>query len=821
MSDTAIQAPVPPQKLPEPIRVDSGELVENLYQDGYVGPDYPTKVGHQDYLKDRAAGKPSLLLPGGWQRVPEAVPAKRHMFLGWSEGSFEFDGKATATLTLAATLLVNSLLETSTDNRFIPTPAEVHVGKPNGDHETNIVALGEDLIEEIQGPKDAVQDWLHWDGDKVTYTTKHGTKRHTETWPNTNHKDPVTKEEQLLERSGETDPDAAEVRRLAEEIKVTIDNGYELTGVKVYGSSSDELRDPDSRGRADRINEDYAAERAAKYVAALSHDTAELGVDMPKIDVKSGETVLSGASVQELDDTIQQFGYRDFNDVVARYNRGESLPPTLQTLMDKEIGAARGVTTSLTFEDPSGETMTVIVTTPTKTRVKHVEHTSDDGEPNDGTHQYPLIPIIPVPVVRDLQIPKPNFTTVDTVKIKKRWRKNNDIRVENNVWLELYPEALNEDDQLDRNAWAMTRKYQVLMREDRIHGVQGFTYKDSQGKEQILRAMFVDHTPDAQTALAVDRLLQDLSQMEGGKVAERLGMIAIFPSENTGKQKPNVIGLGIDEQYSSNILGVAMPAMGLVEVHMPTDLSSEDLEKHLGNVMGVRWTIAHEAAGGHFTDVKHKPTQLKRVRGKSNDYVTVNPWEDAGVKGYVRSKAKSLNPKRWIVRRKVEDQEGVSHYTVDTVEDGDTRLQEAISVQKLGHPTRYGATSAAESWAEAAAQVTTGILVPGTEFGQKLGGAEGQYATGYSVDPDLRDDFIDHVYKDIYTIFDDKGNAVEKRRGIPLDTPKHWIHTYENVKNRQTISEDPELHAIFEHARTTPLPKKLIRILTQVTNRKS
>ncbi|HMS49876.1 MAG TPA: hypothetical protein PKA02_00350 [Candidatus Saccharibacteria bacterium] len=811
MSDAAIQAPVPPQKLPEPIRVDSGELVERVYQDGYVGPDYPTKVGHEQYLKDRAAGKPSLLLPGGWQRVPEAVPAKRHMFLGWSEGSIELNGKATATLTLAATLLVNSLLETSTDNRFIPTPAEVHVGKPNGDHETNIVALGEDLIEEIQGPKDAVQDWLHWDGDKVTYTTKHGTKRHTETWPNTNHKDPITKEEQLRERSGETDPDAAEVRRLAEEIKVTIDNGYELTGVKVYGSSSDELRDPASLGRPDKRNEDYAAERAAKYVAALSHDTAELDVDMPKIDVKSGETVLSGASVQELSDTIQHFGYRDFNDVVARYNRGESLPPALQTLMDKEIGATRGVTTSLTFEDPSGETMTVIVTTPTKTRVKHVEHTSDDGEPNDGTHQYPLIPIIPVPVVRDLQIPKPNFTTVDTVKIKKRWRKNDDIRVENNVWLELYPEALNEDDQLDRNAWAMTRKYQVLMREDRIHGVQGFTYEDAQGKEQILRAMFVDHTPDIQTARAIGLLLQDISQMEGGKVAERLGMIAIFPSENTGKKKPNVIGLGIDEQYDSGILGVAMPAMGLVEVHMPTDPSGEDLEEHLSNVMGVRWTIAHEVAG-HFTDVKHRPAQLKKVRGKSNDYVTVNPWENAGVKGYVRSKAKGLNPKRWIVRRKVEDREGVSHETVDTVEDGDARLQEALSVQKLGHPTRYGATSAAESWAEAAAQLTSGILVPGTEFGQTLGSAEGQYATGYSVDPDLRDDFIEHVYTD---------PATKEKVTFPLDTPEHWVHVIENVKNHQVVSEDPELHAIFEHARTTPLPKKLIRILTQVTNRKS
>lgn len=778
MSQTLPQAVGPTPELPQSLEQRPGELIEHVYpQPGH--PSITDEASHQgftDYLQERARGKIDRFIPGGWEivEVPELITRKR--FSHWTPG--EWNWRRAAAVTLGVNLAVNAA-----------------IGEPN------VVAAGKDVVEEVQQLKDTVEDWLHWDGEKVTYTTRRGTREVTEQQPNPDYRGEHGNGGPDVYETGETEPRQSVVDNLLNELQREMADGFRVKTISLFGTASDELRDPASIGRPDQTNADYAAERANKLADALRAGAAERGMGELPIEVRAEESILSPDNITRLNDTVAQFGYGSVSNLISTYNRDpESMPPSVKAFLDVEFGAKRGVNIALSFEDTRPETIDVITTVPTRERVKHTETITDDGEPRDEDHDYEFIPIpITWPPRR---LPTPEFVDEPDIRIRKHLRRTGSI-LRDNVWVELYPEALQEGNTLDRDAWAMTRKYQALIREDRVHGVFRFGYKDAGGKDQSLRVMFVDHMPTPDTLMAVAEFAQDFSQMSGGKDTEQLGMISIFPSENAGGHDPKKIGLGIDEQMRESVQGVAMPAMGLVELHMPTNPTEDELHGY----NGMRWVLAHEVAG-HFTDVKSGPTRLLPTVGR-NEYVTRNPWEDVGSRFFTGALARGISRLRWITRRNVQDMDGETHHAVEEVPSGDSRLQEAVAIQKKGSPTRYGETHQAEMYAETAAQVTTGILVPGTEYAQPLGTAQGNYARGYSVDPVLRDMFINHIARD--------PSQPRRAWSMSITTPQNWSHTFEAIKQDQAVN-DPELRAIFEAARTTPLPPRqsLIRILTQV-----
>lgn len=782
-----------PEQLPLPIEQHPERVVEAIYaapQEDGLAPyvDTVSRDGFEDYLAERMAPRWTRFIPGGWEQIEEAVPVRRPEFRGWERPTWNL--RRAAGVFLGVNIAANTILPLARD--------------PNGSRETNVEALIEDIIEEGQQLKDGIQDWLHWDGEKVTLGIDVGTKEVTTKEPNPDYRGEWGTGGPEVSKVGETDPNPEVVDRLLDQMEKAINEGFNLQQVSLFGSSSDELRDPASIGRADQANAEYAAERANKLADALRAGMAERGITEPEIVIKAEESILSPANVAKLNDTVAQFGYENASSLIAAYNRDpQSVPPSVKAFLDVEIGSKRGVVVGLAFKDSRPETIEVVTTVPTVEFTRDVDVIEDDGEPRDDNHDYGLIVL---PAVWPPRVHMPEVGMTEKVKIKKRWVKNPDKGVPHNVWVELYPEALDENNELSRDAWAMTRKYQVLMRENRVNGVYQFGYKDADGKDQTLRVMFVDHDPNADTLEFVAGLMQDVSQMRGGKVAERLGMVAIFPSDNVGKHgDAKRIGLGVDQQEGASVLGIAMPSLGLVEVQMPPTSSREETD----SFTGARWTLAHEIAG-HFTDVKHRPTQLVPAGGQ--DYVARNPWEDAGSRSFLPAVRRGLSLRRWITTRKVVDRNGDEQTITSQVDGGDSSLQESVRIQKLGMPTRYAATHQAEMFAETAAQVTTDILIPGNEFGQVMGAQKpGEFAEGFEVDPQLRDMFIDHV-------------AVNPERPndpwvISIKARDNWTHTYEPVRKDQAVS-NPELAGIFRHARIRPLPRRrdLVRILTQMTN---
>lgn len=800
----------PAKNLSTPVVTDQGALVENIYdhRSGQAAtPDYSTQAGHQDFLKDRMRGKITRFIPGRWERVEEIVDVKRPHIAGWTESILS--KKQVATLMIATNIAVNAFA-----NRAV---------NPDGSSEPLIEALAEDTIEDIQENYDGWADSLHPDYDK-TWTTREVRQEKVETIK----EDPSTIGDISIHAAevmapGETTPNPVFVKDLASQIKAALDQGYKWTGDSVVGHASDEYGSVDSLNRADAGNADTAGERAVNGRAALEAEVTALGISMPekKDDIHNSdrytENILSPANKDLLVDTLRQYGYSDIKTVERQFKQNpDSVPPVLRDIIAANISFTRGNTYVLRFEDEQGRFIHIVRSIPVGRDIEHGEQQNDDGRPRNDDHEYdfdlsnqlftllPLVGLAKAPVI----------SMEPATKTKKKWRRR-DSELPDNVWVELYPDAVQQGDQLTKDAWSMSRKYQVLLRENRVNGIHIFNYKDASGKDQTLRTMFVDHDPTPETVAALGEILQSVSQMRGGKMGDHLGMIAVFPRDNAGNKPKNAkrIGLGLDEQYELGTYGVAMPAMGLVEMHMPTNPSKKELEQYMGS----RWVFAHEIAG-HFTDLEHKPTRLSKVIGRKGDYTTRNPWAHVfssdtleAARAFDQRDQDGKIPARWRVTRDVSDIDGRNLPKVDYVTDEDPRLQEAVRIEKRGAPSRYATSNPAELYAEIAAGETADALVPTLEFYVRSGMSAGNFATGHAGDPELVRLFTKRVNHNPYT---NRPITAQERQGI-VDS---WSHQYEPVRATQQI-RDRKLFNIFNYARTTELParKDLVRILTQVT----
>ncbi|MCA9331253.1 hypothetical protein KC957_04320, partial [Candidatus Saccharibacteria bacterium] len=560
------------------------------------------------------------------------------------------------------------------------------------------------------------------------------------------------------------------------------------------------------------------------------------GIDLSSATFDAHEAVLDEESVLAVENAIMANGFDSYENVddavdaaLEIYNSDpESLPEELRQVLHERL--PRGFQAELSYR--------VVKHVPGEDKITytHKKEKHHDGKPKNENHDYDLA-LIPL-----ICFPLPKFRR----EMRRRLHTDDIIlppHMPNPEYLRLYPAARTEEDTLVDHAWAYARKYQHLMREtDRVQGMYRLDYIDGEGEPQRLRAMFVDHEPTPDSLERVVGLLQTISQMQDGRVGRELDMIAIYPSENAGPEhgNPKLVGLGQDIQFEGHVLGVAYPALRLAEMHMPPETTHDDMGTH----MSPDWTLAHEV-GGHFTDVNEEDNELEftgvTLANGAPVFTTNDRFEDFMAANYrqARAEEQSGRPSRWQVRRRVENMRGeivdMTHDVVNPARQpsrfrfvnavrraihavrnehggsmiaGDPRLAESIFVRKeTGHPTRYGATAAAEHQAEAAASELVGQI----PFDQAHDGAgiiiradEG-FVSGYHVASRDRSALARRWGSNPTQ----DGVVFTDANGEPVRRPD-WEHWYGRPQ------DDDELAELMNEARRTPVPDEadMVHIIT-------
>lgn len=667
-------------EITQPVRVDEDALIHNVYDGPDGRPDDQSQGEFSQYLVDRMYGAED--------------PVSRRYTPGdeIEKSSLTFDGWLVRPRTaLIATLAATVALNLAVNGRGLA-----------------------DRAGEIAG------DVYHW-FNPVTKTVP-ATETHTKTVTET-HTYPIHIEGSE-QPSDVAEPDRLSARQLVKQLDGDDGEGR-IRKLIIQGEASDEWTADGikSVGHPDAANRVLARRRAEQFAHSLEEEAKAEGVKLPEATIRTKEAVLHGERLGELLVAVQESKYGSVLSAISAYNHGDkSMSPELRTIIHQEIGRERRGTATVEVEEHVQTQKVVEV----PTAEAEPAHNDNDDDPI-----IPLIfPIPPIPRLRrEWEDP---FVIPPTIEEKQL----------DHVWIELYEEALQRDGSVVENAWSLTRKYQALYREERITQGLKYEYLDDTGKEQSIDVLFVDRPElDPEVAGEISKLMFDISLMQGGKVAEQLDTIVILPTENTGPQRPDKIGMGIDEQLHQNVQGVALPLLGLVEMHMPLKPEGDYLHKF----GGMRWVLAHEVAG-HFTDVNDEARFIDKARSNrpGRTFTGRDPWLGAGEDSYATTgRRRAVVTEQFAIPRPEDltDPRLAEEYIVNP---GDPALAAASSARLRGQsPTVYGDTSAYEIHAETAAAVTTGIPIPASEIGypdEILGDKP-----GYQVDAGLQHRFVTHI----------------------------------------------------------------------------
>jgi hypothetical protein len=745
----------------EPTNVNHDLVVANVYQqptieeNETVTPDADSHVEFTEYaysrFEPRAAGTDPTII-----RYPVQEPAHRYHYRG--EGwKLDWTPKKAAGLFLATFAVFNA------------------VG--------NAPSFAADTKEATESlwhkAKATVSSWLGHEQKPATHTVETPVPGER-----------TTSEYTFREDVGESTPDPADVDKLLADIRAKAQNGTTVEKVIVFGGASDEWG-PTSKSltRPEAQNQDLAIDRAADFASATIDKAIETGTPMPnKVETGSSQSVLPQATVDGLKSEAGKHNL-SLDRALAIYNSDPtSLPDSLRAEMDKHIGAHRAIKVSVTYKAPD--------TTKTETVVDEQTPVS----PENKDHDYDLYWGIPTPVW-----PRRRREDFMATRYEEWLRPGTDA---DHRWVELYKEALNDDGTLPRDAWALTRKYQLLMREDRIDYVLTHRYTDKAGEERDIRVMFVDHDPTDATIATYKELLTALSEMREGNVAEQLSAITVFPTDQSGIHRnagrtsrnyphhPKDIGLGIDKQEPRGVVGIATPALGLVEMHMPEDPTEEELRGY----DGAFFTAAHEVAA-HFTDTTEEPTVLTQVGPTAvRHYVASDPWEDVAAEVFDQYlDIDAEGDYDLTITRQVVGGDGQIITLTDQVKGDDPRLGESQhAVLHNRKPNLYAGVRPAELYGEVGGQVVSRALIPYEVAGLDVTARHESLGRGYAVDPELQKFFEDRT-----------GWSPNNAR--PVNDDEFTL---------TTALDDPLLRSLIDTARRAPMPDDRITILSGVATRK-
>lgn len=306
--------------------------------------------------------------------------------------------------------------------------------------------------------------------------------------------------------------------------------------------------------------------------------------------------------------TLQQLAkkqsFESGKQAIEARDAGELKPGKLRSFIDKHITGKRGSTVEVQIDVPI-----LHRTKPISETVFIEDHFNNPDRDYDGLK----LALWPALLGLAALIPKIGFG-------KRIVPKKRRIYVEDEIgdptWLRFYNEAITEDGNLKRHPFWFTRKGTLLLREDRIKAVDTMQYYGMDGAERTVRTHYIDHKPSEKTLAEFRKINEIVANANMGHVTDVISEILIYPSKNVGinpraaKQK---VGLGVDEQYDHDTLGLATPLLETVEIQMPENPSEEELQSFYGALR----TMIHEYAG-HGTHIKpfqyRKEGNLRRTR---------------------------------------------------------------------------------------------------------------------------------------------------------------------------------------------------------------
>lgn len=695
---------------PAPLERNQAEVVENIHglpgqPEGQPVPDYDSREHMENFLEERQRQPEGRIRQrfGRW-RVYDTVQRTAVRFDRWRYLPPVKDGRGWRRASVAAFLTLNAA-----------------VNLINGNLQKDVANFADDVAEEISGIKDAAQDSWELRGSELCEPNTIEAEKETET---------IERQTQTFVYSpnevGESNPEATYVDKILDVVEEA-QGRTDLVKLKVgiRANTSDEWialgKDLNwGIGSRNVENEQLGDERSTDSSSLLELRAAERGIDVSGIVIEyhPEEHILDDETQLNLTWLANQYGYENIKEVLdaQKANRDE-LPEELNAEFDRHF--ARNRDTILTVES---ESKTTTVRYIDKLPPESDEDCVDlDGTPEDENHDYDLS-IWPF-----LWPALPWFMKKRVEKLKGAWIDAPDVHEPQRLLI--HEDAVQENNELLDSAWAYVRKYMYLFREDdRIQKVFEHEYTDESGERQTLRALFVDHEPTIETTSRVRMLFEAAGQIDGGRLGRECDAILVYPSDNAGLHgDAKKVGLGLDIQYEDSVLGVAIPSLGIIEMHMPEAPTIEEVDRDYNSAM---WVLAHELAG-HFSDTNDEPNTLEQVgqtaQGKPL-YVLPDRFAYNGENQYQRADRQEERADqdpdsiRWAVRRGRETLRHNSDRTEQTVRGvDDYRLAESLHVRKqTGNPSRYGSgsdgkperTAILESWAEASANEMTGIAIP-------------------------------------------------------------------------------------------------------------
>lgn len=718
--------------VPAPLEHEPLRVVENIHElpntDG--SPDLASQVEMELFLEERIQGDQSgLRRRFGRDRVYDPVERTR---LGWNRWAYAHiardprdrlvtDGRSWRRATAAGFLAVN-----------------VIVNLVNGNIVDNVKNAIDDVAEEVSEIKDGVQDGFRLYGNTICETpgpsatvTVTGT-RETESFYFSSNK------------VGESNPEVSITNQILDKVEAAkADGAVTSMEIEIETNASDEwfglgVEGNYGYGQDEDGNEELAATRLADEKQLLLDEASRRGIDLSGIDISftHKQNTLDEATLVNLQSLVESFGYGSVGEVHSIHNADpDSLPFDVLREFDRYFPRNRDTVRRIAVTKETKTTITVDASPGEQDGCVLI-----DGEPEDENHDYDwqLVPFLwpALPLFMRKRITKMKGSPIDLGDLENPQR------------LLIHRDGVQPNSELDKSAWAYVRKFMYLFREDdRMTKIFEHRYRDEDDREQSLRAIFVDHEPTQESVDMVARIFEFSGQIQGGRLGRECDVVVIYPRGHAGLHgNPKHVGLGMDVQHRGSIIGVAIPSLGIVEMHMPEVPTAGELDEDYDSTA---WVLAHEL-DGHFSDLNDEPNQLIQAGQNANGrevYRLPNRFANSSMTQYRRGdreqdranfeaggrirrffgRMRGAESMRWLVDRGrgTLPWPGMAEPTLQTISGtDDVRLTEALRVSKeTGNPTIYGSsldhrserTAALEAHAEAAANKVTGIPIPFAE----------------------------------------------------------------------------------------------------------
>lgn len=565
-------------------------------------------------------------------------------------------------------------------------------------------------------------------------------RHHTITTPGRISKIDVTAD--TANRVGTSRVNPAAIEHFVHKVEDAENDGGHIRQIRIVGNASDEWATEASIGTKDAQNALLEKARAEAAVEALKADG--LKVKSPLLSIGEKEHVLTAKEQSTLLTEAKRDGYPDIKAAIDAVDGEQLVPKGLAQRVKQLFNGKRnrGVSLSATIERPGKATVTNKTT-------KVIIPGKDNPPAVPNPHWYWFIPMLPIRK-RERYYPVKQVSRWEFTASRPILRPQVIIEDKDQAWVRLRPEAVGEDGTLVSDSWAYTRKYEHLLRDNRIADLLRADFVDANGEEKSLRILFVDKSPAQETIDAFEVLLKKFAAMEGGKLGDRVSAIFVYPSENAGTDHddPKRIAMGIDKQSSESILGTYTYPLDLVELHMPSTWDRDELLRMFEEFNGPRWVLAHEV-GGHGTDESDETLRLQRVHALGIPNAHVIKGDPRASKMRSLSKVLRKLPSRFSrkesimfdIEYPVTDNIGQTVTRHARVQGKDPQLAHATISTIVGYrPTQYAGTNEADHYAETAASVTTGIPVPYEEASVSVerlvadNGEQAVFATGYRPD---------------------------------------------------------------------------------------